>query len=64
MRGLRRSCGEGEVGIGGGTARGKGRIGGRGGVGAADSSGGARVWMTHSATSATEEVCLAPPSVV
>jgi hypothetical protein len=34
-----------------------------GGVYGGEASGGARVW-THSATSVTEEVCVAPPSEV
>ncbi len=62
--GLRRTCGEGEEGGWGGTTRGKGnKVVGGGEDPLCNSSGGARVW-THSATSVTEEVCLAPPSVV
>jgi hypothetical protein len=43
---------------------GGGRLGGEGNTSVGGgASGGARVW-THSATSVTEEVCVAPPSEV
>ena len=57
-RGLRRGWGRGDI---------RGAIGGEKGVGteggAGEGSEGARVW-THSATSVTEEVWVAPPSDV
>ena len=62
--------GEGAGGTGGGGIKGwgEGRDEGGGGLGVdtrvvGEGSAGARVW-THSATSVTEEVCVAPPSEV